>query len=133
MFLACSGNRQQEYAYRGLLRLYHQKHNADSVFKYARLYEDVTDSLHNKMRTEAVRQMSALYDYSRSQQQVEQEATKARTARMWLWTISLSSLVLLIFGIWFYRLRQRQNRERILHLKMVQRDIQRNSSSRVSG
>ena len=121
-----------QYAYRGLLRLYHQKHNADSIFKYARLYEDATDSLHNKMRTDAVRQMSALYDYSRSQQQAEQEAAKARTARMWLWTLGISALVLLIFGIWFYRLRQRQNRERILHLRMVQRDIQRNSSATIA-
>ena len=121
-----------QYAYRGLLRLFHQKHNADSVFKYARLYEDATDSLHNKMRTDAVRQMSALYDYSRSQQQAEQEAAKARTARMWLWTLGISTLVLLIFGIWFYRLRQRQNRERILHLRMVQRDIQRNSSATIA-
>ena len=121
-----------QYAYRGLLRLFHQKHNADSVFKYARLYEDATDSLHYKMRTDAVRQMSALYDYSRSQQLAEQEAAKARTARMWLWTIGISTLVLLLFGIWFYRLRQRQNRERILHLKMVQRDIQRNSSETIA-
>lgn len=121
-----------QYAYRGLLRLFHQKHNADSVFKYARLYEDATDSVHNKMRTDAVRQMSALYDYSRSQQQAEQEAAKARTARMWLWTIGISALVMLMFGIWFYRLRQRQNRERILHLKMVQRDIQRNSSETIA-
>ena len=121
-----------QYAYRGLLRIFHQKHNADSVFKYARLYEDATDSLHNKMRTDAVRQMSALYDYSRSRQQAEQEAAKAHTARMWLWTIGISALVLLIFGIWFYRLRQRQNRERILHLKMVQRDIQRNSSETIA-
>ena len=121
-----------QYAYRGLLRLFHQKHNADSVFKYARLYEDATDSLHNKMRTDAVRQMSALYDYSRSQQQAEQEAAKARTARMWLWTIGISALVMLMFGIWFYRLRQRQNRERILHLRMVQRDIQRNSSATIA-
>lgn len=121
-----------QYAYRGLLRLFHQKHNADSVFKYARLYEDATDSVHNKMRTDAVRQMSALYDYSRSQQQAEQEAAKARTARMWLWTIGISALVMLMFGIWFYRLRQRQNRERILHLRMVQRDIQRNSSATIA-
>ena len=121
-----------QYAYRGLLRLFHQKHNADSVFKYARLYEDATDSLHYKIRTDAVRQMSALYDYSRSQQLAEQEAAKARTARMWLWTIGISALVLLIFSIWFYRLRQRQNRERILHLRMVQRDIQRNSSATIA-
>lgn len=120
------------YTYKGLLRLFHQKHNADSVFKYAQLFEDATDSLHNKMRTDAVRQMSALYDYSRSRQQAEQEAAKARTAWMWLWMLGLLALVLQIFGIWLYRLRQRQNRNRILHLKMVQRDIQRNSNATIA-
>lgn len=118
--------------YKGLLQVYRERHNADSMAHYSLLFEQAQDSLHNKMRTEAIHQMSALYDYSRSQKQAEQEATKAREARMWLWSICLIALFVIVIGIYVYRHRQRQNRERIQHLRMIQRDIQRSSNETIA-
>ena len=46
--------------YKGLLSIYREKHNIDSVNCFSRLYEAAQDSLHNKMQTDAIHQMSSL-------------------------------------------------------------------------
>lgn len=69
--------------YKGLLTIYHQKNNVDSVMHFAVLLEQALDSIHNKMQIDAIHQMSSLYNYSRSQKLAEQEARNARKARLW--------------------------------------------------
>ena len=102
--------------YKGLMTVYQERHNADSVIHYALLFEAAQDSLHNQMRTDAIHQMSALYDYTRSQQQAEQEAAKARTARTW--TVAIIALAMLIVAIivYYYRRSQAKRRKEILRL-----------------
>ena len=68
-------------AYRGLLAVYQKRRDLDSIAKYAHLFEAAIDSLNNKRRIEAVRQMAALYDYHRYQQKAETEALAATEAR----------------------------------------------------
>lgn len=79
--------------YRGLLMLYRQKRNIDSVMHYSFLFEAVQDSLHNKMQIDAVRRVSSLYNYSRNQKIAEQESQKAHNAQMIIILI-LSAVVL---------------------------------------
>ena len=62
--------------YKGLLSIYREKQNIDSVNYFSRQYEAAQDSLHNKMQTDAIHQMSALYNYSRSQKEAEQRKRK---------------------------------------------------------
>lgn len=96
-------------AYKGLLRVYQERHNADSVMRYALLFEAAQDSLHNQMRTDAIHQMSALYDYTRSQRQAELEAAKARTAKQWTSVVVVCLIVLIIiFGAYINLHRRRQ-------------------------
>ena len=68
-------------AYRGLLSVYQKRKDADSIVKYARLFEAAIDSQNNQRRIEAVHQMAALYDYHRFQQKADMEALAASEAQ----------------------------------------------------
>ena len=102
--------------YKGLMTVYQERHNADSVMHYALLFEAAQDSLHNQMRTDAIHQMSALYDYTRSQQQAEREAQKARTARTWTAAIIVLALLIVSLIVYYYRRSQAKRRMEILRL-----------------
>lgn len=82
-------------SYRGLMSLYHKKHNMDSVMHFALLHELALDSVHNQMQIDAIHQMSSMYNYSRSQKQAEQASRNARIARMW----TIGILFTVVLGI----------------------------------
>ena len=106
--------------YKGLLSIYREKHNIDSVNCFSRLYEAAQDSLHNKMQTDAIHQMSSLYNYSRSQKEAEQEREKAQDRLYLLSLISFATIVLLIVIIvvvWLYRKNQEEKKARIAELE----------------
>lgn len=102
--------------YKGLLQVYRVKRNSDSIAHYSLLFEAAQDSLHNQMRTESIHQMSALYDYSRSQKQAEQEAEKARKARQAIWIIIALALMALFVMVHYYRRSQAKKRQEIRRL-----------------
>lgn len=106
--------------YRGLLSIYREKQNIDSVNYFSRQYEAAQDSLHNKMQTDAIHQMSALYNYSRSQKEAEQEREKAQDRLYLLSIISFATIILLmavIFVAWLYRKNQKAKKARIAELE----------------
>lgn len=65
------------------------------------------------MQTDVIHQMSALYNYSRSQKKAEQEAQKARNARLWIIGILVSVVLggMLFFCV--YRNYQRKKQREI--------------------
>lgn len=106
--------------YKGLLSIYREKQNIDSVNYFSRQYEAAQDSLHNKMQTNAIHQMSALYNYSRSQKEAEQEREKAQDRLYLLSIISFATIFLLmavIFVAWLYRKNQKEKKARIAELE----------------
>lgn len=106
--------------YRGLLSIYREKQNIDSVNYFSRQYEAAQDSLHNKMQTDAIHQMSALYNYSRSQKEAEQEKEKAQDRLYLLSIISFATIILLMAVIvvaWLYRKNQKEKKARIAELE----------------
>lgn len=106
--------------YKGLLSIYREKQNIDSVNYFSRQYEAAQDSLHNKMQTDAIHQMSALYNYSRSQKEAEQEKEKAQDRLYLLSIISFATIILLmavIFVAWLYRKNQKEKKARIAELE----------------
>ena len=107
-------------AYRGLLSIYKERKDVDSIVYFANLFEAAQDSLHNKMQTDAIHQMSALYNYSRSQKEAEQEREKARGAFILLGFIIFIVIVLLIVVLailWLYRKNQKEKQKRISKLE----------------
>ena len=103
--------------YKGLLHVYRERHNADSMAYYSLLFEQAQDSLHNRMRTEAIHQMSALYDYSRSQKQAEQEAAKASRNRWLAICVAIVAAILLGGFFLYYRYNAKRKMQKIAALE----------------
>lgn len=106
--------------YRGLLSVYRKKNDIDSVVLFSQRYEAAQDSLHNKMQIDAVHQMSALYNYARSQKEAEHEREKAQKTLILLGFIIFVTIVLsivIIFIIWFYRKNQKEKQDKIAKLE----------------
>ena len=99
--------------YKGLLSVYRQKNVPDSIIHFSFLYENAQDSLHNQMQIDATHRMSSLYNYSRSQKVAEQEAQKARNARLWIVGILISVAFGGILFFYVYRDYKRKKQEEI--------------------
>lgn len=106
--------------YKGLLSVYKARNNIDSVVRFANLYEAAQDTLHNQMQTDAIHQMSALYNYNRSQREAEQEKAKAQEAFILLGYIIIIAIILLIIILaisWLYRKNKKEKQKKIIQLE----------------
>lgn len=103
--------------YKGLLNIYSTKCEIDSVTKFAKLYEAAQDSLHNKMQIDAIHQMSALYNYSRSQKEAEIERDNARKNRWWAISIAITAIIVIGGVFLFYRNSTNMRKKKIAELE----------------
>lgn len=106
--------------YKGLLSVYKARNNVDSIVHFANLYEAAQDTLHNKMQIDAIHQMSALYNYNRSQREAEQERARAQDTRILLGYILFIAIILLIIIIaisWLYHKNQKEKQKKIAQLE----------------
>ena len=106
--LSCSVN---DYAsYKGLLAVYQAKHNQDSIVKYANLCERGLENMLENIQMEATKQVTAMYNYNRVQNQVnkkEQEVRRIKTI------ICVSLLLTCLIAVYVY-VHIRKNRKRSL-------------------
>lgn len=110
-------NGQRSEGYKGLLNVYRLKGEMDSVLLFSELYEAAQDSLHNKMQTDAIHQMSALYNYSRSQKEAETQRDNARRNRWWAIIIGIASFMLLAGLFLYYRNNAKKKKGKIATLE----------------
>lgn len=106
--------------YKGLLAVYKAKNNTDSIVHFANLYEAAQDTLHNKMQTDVIHQMSALYNYNRSQREAEQERAKAQEAFILLGYIifvTIGLFIVILAIVWLYRKNQKEKQQKIAQLE----------------
>ena len=103
-------------AYRGLLTIYQQKKNTDSIIRYARLYEDAVDTLNNMKRTEVVGQMSSMYNYQRFQLIAEQKEHAANQLKWMLTLVVIISAFVLITIIELYHRNRKKKKAEIQQL-----------------
>lgn len=82
-------------AYRGLLSVFRERNNSDSVAKYSLRFEEGLDSLNDRIETEAIHKMSSLYDYSRNQKIAILKSQEAHTFRL----ISIFALFLFLLSV----------------------------------
>ena len=71
---------------KGLLHVYRERGNQDSIVHFSVMYEAAQDTLHDRMRTDAIHQMASLYNYTRSEKEAEmarEQAQRNRTFFMW--------------------------------------------------
>ena len=103
--------------YKGLLSIYRHKNVLDSIVHFSLLYEAAQDSLHNNMQMETIHRMSALFNYNRSQKVAEQEAQKARNARMWLGIVAFVVLISLSIAYHLYKEHDAKKQSKIKRLE----------------
>ena len=105
---------EQKDAYKGLLSVFRLQNKYDSVAKYAYLYENAMDTLHNQIQTEAIHQMASLYNYQRFKDKAEKEEKQAKQAKRRLWITCVIVVVLLILiCLYIYEYRKRKKEEMI--------------------
>lgn len=112
-------------ANKGLLAVYQEKKNIDSVLHYSILNERALDSLHNNMEIDAIHRMSSLYNYNRNQKVAEDERLKAQKAMGILNRIVLVTIILLfaVIGIcWLYRKNKKEKQKKIAELENALRN-----------
>jgi hypothetical protein len=97
-------------AYKGLANLYRIKGVTDSLVKYTFLFESALDTLHNKMRTDVVHQMTSMYNYQRFKRETAKEAEKARHTRMVLYAVL--ALIVIAIGVCWYLVRRYREKEK---------------------
>ena len=102
--------------YRGLLNVYRKRHDVDSIFHFSLLYEAAQDTLHNQLRTNSIHQMSALYNYNRSQKEAEQERETSRKLKMRSTFIGVISFLVVALLLWLYLRYKNKKKQEILKL-----------------
>jgi hypothetical protein len=102
-------------AYRGLLTVYRQKKETDSITKYSLLFEDAVDKGNQALQTASIQQSTSLYNYSRNQKIAEQSAARAlKVSRRFF--VACILLLLSILGTYcvFRQARKNQQKQRKL-------------------
>ena len=107
--------------YKGLLAIYKEKENVDSVKKYVRLFEDALYKERADLRTHTVHQMSSLYNYTRHQETARRESEKAsaeKTKRQF--SIALLILVVAIATWVVYRMSREKRKKQAQYIQNLE-------------
>ena len=86
-------------AYRGLMAVYNEKRNVDSVQKYSTLFENQVADIMKESKNTAIIQAEGMYDYSRHQLIAQREKEKVRQRDL---AVLVSSVVLVALIIIFF-------------------------------
>lgn len=101
-------------AHKGLLSVYEQRKNNDSILKYVSLTERSLGEWAGRQQADAIIQSSAMYRYERNQNAAMVNAQKARN-------LEYICLLLFIFSIWIYGYYRRRIREREAQMRNLDR------------
>lgn len=100
----------QADAYRGLLSIFNEKKNADSITKFAQLYEEAIDSINSKRQIETVHQMASMYNYQRYQKIAYQKSEAAEKARSRM-KVTIVVFVLIMMSLLFMYIQYRKTKQ----------------------
>jgi len=103
-------------ANRGLLIVNRKRNNVDSIMKYALLSEKEMDKILDKNRANAVKQSSSLYNYSRIERESIRNAQRVEKEKLHFYILCLIVINGCIGCIFWYRHRQRVNKDRYTKL-----------------
>ena len=93
----------------GLLSIYENRRNADSIIKYARLYQQAQVQWAGTRQSEAIILSSSLYDYTNNQYLAELKTKQAEIAWfLFLLTGTILIISLLILYIGYYSFKERE-------------------------
>jgi hypothetical protein len=89
----------QQFAIKGLFKLYNKLGIKDSISKYALLLTNVTESLYANLSTKNLQQMQSLYNYNRNQRIAQIKTRDAATFRFWL-VLFIGAFIILTLSIY---------------------------------
>lgn len=94
----------QQFAIKGLFRLYNKLGIKDSISKYALLLTNITSSLYANLSTKNLQQMQSLYNYNRNERIAQIKTRDAATFRFWL-VIYTGAVIILTLSVYiiYYR------------------------------
>jgi len=97
-------------AYRGLIGVYREKRDIDSVQKYSTLFEAQAVDLMDKSKNTAIIQAEGMYDFSRQQKKAQNEEKKADRRKLELIVSAMAIVTLIIISIFFNKKERLQKR-----------------------
>ena len=107
--------------YHGLLNVYKQKNNLDSIYKYTLLYCQANDSSVVAKDRDLIMQMKAAYSYNRMQKEALYQTKKAARAHVWLIFFIFLAIILTMSFVWLrtiYNRRRRQKQEELERVRL---------------
>lgn len=121
MFYPTMQYNHQDAMYRGLLDVFKQKNDIDSIYKYTQLYCQANDSSVVAKDRDLIMQMKATYNYSRMQKEALYQTRKAARVRGWLMSFIFLAIILSMSLIWlraYYKRRRRQKQEELERVRL---------------
>ena len=112
---SASDYNNRQAASRGLYLLYKRTGTADSITKYAEMWNAATDSAYANMSTLNLQQMKAMYDYSNSERIADQKEAEAMRYK-YIAVIFVIAFALVIFIILFILQKRKKELERTKQL-----------------
>ena len=96
-------------AFRGLLALFEQKHDVDSIFKYNRLHEDALARYMKRTHIQSIDLTEGMYDYSIQQQLAQEQKDKAQLTQMILFMVVVLIGIGVLLTYFWYRRKEKEN------------------------
>ncbi|MDO4196016.1 MAG: hypothetical protein Q4D33_07665, partial [Prevotellaceae bacterium] len=104
--------KENEGAYKGLLLVYQQLHQPDSMAKYAILYTQASESGYINKNSQTVEQMTAMYDYNRHKEVAMKNLMEAKSAKEVAFWLALVVAVLWFLAIFVGVIINNRNKEK---------------------
>lgn len=103
----------REDAYRGMMSAYRKLNVTDSVAKYSILFANANDSANIIKSSEEITRLQAVYSYNGIQRMAMEKAAEARERQLWLYIVTLTSVVVFLVSYILYKVRQRKVQNKI--------------------
>lgn len=115
---------EYEAAYQGLLCVYEETAQADSVLKYSKLYALANDSSHNNKYATSISQMTAMYNYGREKRNAEAANEQLLIEKGKTTTLLLIILIFVFAIILLIYISSQKHKKTIEKIKALNQDIE---------
>ena len=115
--------------YNGLLRMYQEMHNVDSIVKYSDLYVKAVDKKISYINAEAVTNVSSRYEYSKYVADANLAREQKEKAIYGFIAFASVSFLVFVMGIFIYRKNKRRNKQKIDELNLNLEKSKRKTNS----
>ena len=102
-----------EAGYKGLLTVYQKKQIPDSIAKYAELFAKANDSCYYHVNQGHIKQISAMYDYTRHQRMADLKKAELEKSRRKVLALIIVVLSLVFLFVTYYLYKKRKMEKKI--------------------